>query len=142
MLFPPRSHNLKGQQLPQSQHKKFNLSKNERDTLQSLSKDNSIIFKESDKGGAMVLLNSSFYEQRMKTMLNDSETYKEIRNHNEESVMKKIEKFANKYSKSLTKKEIKYISKFQNKDSNIYGLPKSTNRVILKRQLMNNVKNS
>lgn len=38
--------------------------------------------------------------------------------------MKKIKTFTKKYTRSLTKDEVKYSSGFEFKSSNIYGLPK------------------
>ena len=115
---------LKTYKLTPQKQQKSNLSKGEQLALQSLANDSSIIIKESDKGGTMVVLDKEFYKDKIETMLNDSETYKRIDNHKEENIMKKVEKFTNKYSRILTQKERSYISKFPNKDSNLYGLPK------------------
>ena len=101
-----------------------NLSKSELDALRDLQNDKSIIIKEADKGGAFVIMDAIYYKQKIEDMLNDERTYKRISNEKEHDAKKILEKFTKKYDKSLTKDEQKYISNFDMRTSNLYGLPK------------------
>lgn len=109
---------------PPSKHK-TNISNNEWKAIHSLNSNNNLIIKEADKGGAFVVLNSDFYKQKILQTLSDTNTYKQLPStHSDISVMNKVTKFTQKYNNRLTKKEIKYLTDFQYKSSQIYGLPK------------------
>lgn len=101
-----------------------NMSKDEWQALKELTNDTSIVIKEADKGGAFVVMDSTFYKTKITDMLNDKNTYQGIPIDREMDAKKKLEKFVKKYSKILTKDEQKYICDFDMKTSNIYGLPK------------------
>ena len=101
-----------------------NLSRNERQALRDLTDDPSIIIKEADKGGAFVIMDTTFYKTKMDKMLSNESTYKKLPQSKEGDAKKVIEKFVKKYSRSLTEEEQKYIAAFDMNISNIYGLPK------------------
>ena len=101
-----------------------NLSTDEWRALKELKEDKDIIIKEADKGGAFVIMDHEFYKDRITSMLNNGDTYKRVGRDKEEETKRKLDKFIKKYSKSLTKEEQKYITDFDMKTSNIYGLPK------------------
>lgn len=42
---------------------KKNLKKEERESLENLANDKSVIIEEAEKGGAMVIMNTEFYEK-------------------------------------------------------------------------------
>lgn len=104
-----------------SQH---NTSREEWQALQQLKNDPGIIIKEADKGGAFVIMDTTFYQEHIMKLLNDETTYEKIHQDREHEAKKKLEKFVKKYDKILTKEEQKFISDFDMKTSNIYGLPK------------------
>ena len=101
-----------------------NLSKDERQALQELQQNTDIIIKEADKGGAICIMNKSFYSSKMKQMLLDRDTYSEIESNNSKQILLEIKELSKKYSKCLFKEEEEYITKFEMKTSNLYGLPK------------------
>ena len=72
----------------------------------------------------MIVMDSHFYETKMNEMLADTVTYKKLKNHTDDNTMKKLENLVRKYKTQLTDKECKYLTKFENKDSYIYILPK------------------
>ena len=60
--------------IPQNSSKKsrsLNLTKNERKALDSLANDMSIVIKEADKGGGIVIMNKDFYKTKFLEMLDD-----------------------------------------------------------------------
>ena len=57
-------------------------------------------------------------------MLNDSSTYKEVQTDQISKVMNKIKALISKHGNNLTDKEIDYLTNFEMKCSNMYGLPK------------------
>ena len=102
-----------------------NLQKNEWLAIQLLRNDDSITIKVADKGNCWVIMDSDDYKKSVQNLLLDGVTYKRMSNdHTDYSIMKKIENFAIKYSKMLTKQETKYLTDFSYKSSQFYGLPK------------------
>ena len=57
-------------------------------------------------------------------MLNDRNNYKQIDENNDTNIVSKIKTLCQKYHNILTKHEIEYLTKFDVKTSNYYGLPK------------------
>ena len=115
---------LAKQPLEGNDNTKYNLTAEEQNALRQLKEDNDIIIKEADKGGAFVIMDTKYYQEQMDKMLGNTDTYKQLSHYKENDVKKKLEKFVKKYSKCLTSSEQKYISSFDMKTSNIYGLPK------------------
>ena len=111
---------------------KDNLTREERSALMELKKNDKIIIKEADKGGAICIMNKDFYASKITEMLNDPQTYKETSNPTAQQTLLKIKKLANKYSDCLKPEESDYITKFHMKESNLYGLPKIHKSKIIK----------
>ena len=59
--------------------KKQNITKAEREAIKNLSKDNSITIKPADKGGAVVILNTSEYVAEAERQLRDTNTYQSMK---------------------------------------------------------------
>ena len=55
---------------------KSNISKNEWEAIKSLKENDSIIIKEADKGGAVVVMNKTHYYNIVVKILRGEETYK------------------------------------------------------------------
>ena len=55
---------------------KSNISKNEWEAIKSLKENDSIVIKEADKGGAVVVMNKTHYYNIVVKILQDEETYK------------------------------------------------------------------
>ena len=53
----------------------FNITRNERNALENLTKDTSIVIKEADKGGGIVIMNKEFYKRKILEMLGDKSFY-------------------------------------------------------------------
>lgn len=95
---------------------KNNLSSNERKALDSLTKDTSIVIKEADKGSGIVIMNSYYYEEKIKEMLNDKTFYKKTNEQCTKATFQKIRKTIST-GKDLTRKEIEYLINFDCKTS-------------------------
>lgn len=100
-----------------------NLNKREKIALKRLRSRKSIIIKEADKGSGVVIMDKSFYKQKISEMLNDS-TYNQIDNSLDKKTMTKIKHLIGNTDSTLTEKEIEYLTKFEMKTSQFYGLPK------------------
>ena len=61
-------------------YSKPNISKNEQNALKDLRNDRSIIIKEADKGGGVItcIMDRDFYEDKISTMLQDTDFYLRI----------------------------------------------------------------
>ncbi|OOY45291.1 hypothetical protein, partial [Solemya velum gill symbiont] len=101
-----------------------NLSKGERTAMNLISSDSSIIIKQADKGGAIVIMDSDYYKQKVEELLLDEEYYREIPENIDPDTMKKIQKLVSKHSMCITPKERNYLLQFEVKESNFYGIPK------------------
>lgn len=104
--------------------KRSNLTKEEHNALQELRGDSEILIFEADKGGAVVVMDRTYYADKILEMLNDSRTYEEITANKDKNVMKLIKELAGSHSHSLTEKVVNYLCHFDFKTSGFYGLPK------------------
>ena len=112
--------------------KSFNISRNEGQAIDNLSKDTSIVIKEADKGGGIVIMNKEFYKRKRLQMLEDNSFYKQINNQALKDTMNKIKKVM-RLAPEITLHEQNYLLDFECKSSMFYGLPK-----IHKSKLINN----
>lgn len=104
--------------------KKSNLRSSEREALNKLRSDKSVIIKNADKGGAVVIMNTAFYQRKITEMLNDESTYIKVDANRDIQTWNEYRKFIKKYEKCFTKSEIKYLTEFEWRSSQLYGLPK------------------
>lgn len=102
---------------------KHNITLDQRNAIKSLSQDNSIVIKEADKGGGIVIMNADFYKGKILEILTDDNYYQSVQDSNTREIFSKINKLI-KNHKNLTKKEIDFLLKFDSKTSTFYGLPK------------------
>ena len=86
--------------------------------------DESIIIKESDKGGATVIMDKIFYQNEIEKLLSNQDYYTKLEKSPHKDIMKNYTKYLQKYEGTLTQKEFEYLSNFEKKESNFYGLPK------------------
>jgi ribosomal protein S27E len=100
-----------------------NITPEQRNALSSLSKDKSIVIKEADKGGGIVIMNTNFYKNKIVEMLQNNEFYSENPRASMQNVFNKIKKLVKENDKML-KQEIDYVLNFYSKTSVFYGLPK------------------
>lgn len=101
-----------------------NLKKNQYRSMNSLKHNTNIIIKEADKGSALVLMNRDYYQNCILNLLNDTTTYIEVSENKDHAVINKIKRLSIKFNNVLTKKEKDYITNFDYKTSQFYGLPK------------------
>ena len=103
---------------------KYNISLAEKNAIKSLANDQSIIIKEADKGGAVVIMDREHYKEKVENMLSDKKYYEKLDTDPQKTDRIKYNKFIKNYKDNLTQKEIDYLSNFDRKPSNFYGLPK------------------
>lgn len=94
------------------------------EAINKLKENSSIIIKEADKGAAVVIMDTEYYKEKVHELILDENTYEKLEEDMDKQVMKRIFLLMSKYSSELTENEIKYITKFEYKGSNFYGLPK------------------
>ena len=100
------------------------MRKDEWQALLELKEDTNLVIKECDKGGTCVIMDKQFYCEKMEELLKDETTYKEIGENIDATVHRKIKALTDKHSSELTSKEIDYLTNFEYRTSNMYGLPK------------------
>ena len=103
-----------------------NISKSESIALNKLKNDDSIVIKEADKGGSVIIMDRDYYINKIESMLNNKTVFTKHPDNCDNKNMAKVKKFANdkKYKNILTPDEKSYISNFEFKTANYYGLPK------------------
>ena len=104
--------------------KRCNSTKGEQNALQELRGDSQILTFEADKGGAVVVMDRTYYAGKILEMLNDSQTYDEITANKDKNVMKLTKELAGNHSHNLTEKEVNYLCHFDFRTSGFYDLPK------------------
>ncbi|XP_061190029.1 uncharacterized protein LOC133197859 [Saccostrea echinata] len=111
-----------------------NLRKEEEKAVQSLTNDSSIVIKEADKGGAVVVMNAEFYKTKILQMLINSEFYDEISENSDKKTMRKIKNLIKNHNTTsfLTAKEEDFLTNFDFRESAFYGLPKIHKSKIIK----------
>ena len=107
-----------------NRNKKKNISKKEEDALARIKQDKSIILKEADKGGAIVIMDTDYYREKVLEQLNDEEYYCQEQENSDKKVRSKIKSLVDRNARNLTEKEADYLCNFEIKQSNFYGLPK------------------
>ena len=112
--------------MEQKQEKaKDTLNKAQWNGISSLKKDKTLVIKESDQGGAcVVMMDESFYHGKILEMLNRREPYIELDKNIDAGILRKICRGIEKYKEQLTPKETEYLTKFDHKICQFYGLPK------------------
>lgn len=113
---------------PLCTHKcKQNLHKGEKGALQRLKNDNSIILKETNKGGGDSNHGHRLLQRKkILEILTDQAYYKEESKHPDKTTLDKIRILINEYQDSFTDNKKNYLCTSIIKESNFYGLLKIT----------------
>ena len=80
------------------------------------------MIKETDKSGAVLIINTKHYIKMVIVHLNNNTTYKMVELTCDAKLMKRIAKVLEKYKDNFTKKEKEYLISSSYKASNFYGL--------------------
>ena len=110
-----------------AKHKtKQNLTNAERAALLELKENEDIVIKEADKGGVLVLMEKSFYRDKMimQDHLTDETTYQEVPVDSDAKTFKKMKKLIERHKSSLTTNELNYVLHEDWKSSEFYARPK------------------
>ena len=65
---------------------KHNTALEQRNAIHSLASNNSIVIKEADKGGGIVILHTVFYKRKELEMLTDESHYQPIPNNSKQNL--------------------------------------------------------
>ena len=103
---------------------KWNITHLERQAIESLRKCEDIVIKEADKGSTVVIMDRSYYVEMTDLLLGNTSNYELVDPDCDAKLMKAIEKIISKNATMLTDGEIKFLTKFEYKTSNLYCLPK------------------
>ncbi|XP_065684436.1 uncharacterized protein LOC136096846 [Hydra vulgaris] len=104
-----------------------NISNNARKILLGLTKDHNIIFKQTDKGGGICILDTKDYESKVLEMLNDNTTYKLLTNNPMARIINEVHDLINyMFRKESIDKTVREMLKPNNpcRKPLFYGLPK------------------
>ena len=102
---------------------KSNISKNEWEAIKSLKENDSIVIKEADKSGVVVVMNKTHYCSMVVKILQDKVTYNKTNEYCNKKVFKDLEKLVAKFNNCLLKEEQDFLTKFSFSTSDFYGLP-------------------
>ena len=101
-----------------------NITAIERQAITTLNRNKDIIIRSVDKGGAIVVMDTSYYVRKVEESLENTLTYNKVKDYDPTSTMKIVVKFCDKFKHLLTADERLYLQKFDYKTSNFYGNPK------------------
>ena len=110
--------------LEHSKNVKSNLTNRERNAMESLKSDKSLIIKEADKGGAVVCIDSDYYRDKLLDMLSEEEFYEQTERDADNYTRKLIRELVDLYGGGLHCEEQDYLTNFDHITSNFYGLTK------------------
>ena len=112
---------LKNAKVPKS-----NLCAEEKNALQTLRQEKSIKILAADKGRATVVMDTSNYEDKMKAMLADRDTYTKLKSDPTKKFKQELIKMLNKLEKEkkITKQQYWYLYPTLEKVPRMYGSPK------------------
>ena len=83
-----------------------------------------IVIMSADKGGAVVILEADHYKRMVEEVFHDPQYFEESDGNQMKTTMNKIAALCRKYSSNLTKEEVTYLTRFDYREANFYGLPK------------------
>lgn len=113
---------------------KSNLTKVEEQVMKSLSDYCTIRHvNEADKGGAVVIMDANYYDNKITQMLSNGEFYKKIPENHNRRTMQKVKNLLllHKDTSSVTNKETLFLTDFEYRDSVFYGILKIHNSKII-----------
>lgn len=108
-----------------TRRKKNNLCKEEWVALNQLKNNDQLIIKEADKGRSIVVMSTTYYKSRMETMLSDEMTYTKIQEKQDKIIINNLKTLLQSTDANLLQAEIKYLTDFEYRTSQFYGLPKT-----------------
>lgn len=108
----------------------------------SLASDKNIVIKEADKGGAVVIMDTVYYQQKIMNMLSNTEFYTEISENQDKAILQHIKKLLLKHSSTLTDKEKEFVTEFEYKKVPSMGYQKFTNQKQSKKLYKNRILNT
>ena len=103
---------------------KSNISRNERKALHELRRNKDIVIKQTDKGGAVVIMDGQYYSEKVTEILKNEEICFSLTENIDDKVTQKVKNLTQLYDTKLTEKGIRYLADFDYRTSNFYGLPK------------------
>ena len=112
-----------------------NLSATQREGLKSIQNSKSILYFNSDKGSAPVLLDRAYYKDKILEKLS-SHNFIELNRNMDYFVHLKLKVLVKHFKAFLTKNERNAIINFDYSSTNIYGLPKIHKSTLIKQSLL------
>lgn len=89
-----------------------------------MANDPDIVIKEADKGGAVVIMDCSHYIKMIEYQLNDTQYYEYLDTDPNHKDKLNYRKLIDRFQTCFTHKEYDYLTNFEVKQRNFYGLPK------------------
>lgn len=118
-----------------------NLTKFEISALNKLRDNRDITIKPADKGGGICVLDTSDYETKICTMLNDTSVYTPVSHSDHMTVKDNADRLltALYYDGFITEKQLRYLTDFSPRCPIFYGLPKVHKRNIPLRPIVSQI---
>ena len=118
-------------------HIHSNFNKLENQALKDLRQNDQIIIKEADKGQVIILMDKSYNKDNILEILSEGNAYEEIHRNVDKTALTKIRNLIEGCSANLTKKEGDYLTTFEYKTTQLYGLPKVLKLLAIKNAIIN-----
>ena len=103
-----------------------NVTAGERNAINSLKNNPDIVITAVDKGSSVVIMNRCDYINCIDNVLHDASTYKKLPKNRDKKILKQVKDFTTKFSQcfDINGKEVEYLTEFDIKSANFYGLIK------------------
>ena len=103
-----------------------NLESDERNALRELQNEHNITIKEADKGGAIVIMDKDFYDEKLVLAdhLLHEDTYVKVEDDADKKTMKDLIKLVDEHSECLTTAEMEFVKDPNWRSSEFYIRPK------------------
>ena len=103
-----------------------NISKEEREAIRSLAKDDSVVILPADKGRTTVILDKQDYQNKVNTLLNDTNTYEKLTSDPTRSIKNKLIQILRDWRRKGKISDFLYSQLYPTAENipKFYGLPK------------------
>ena len=103
-----------------------NITSEERQALKNLRGNKNIVIKKADKGGNIIIMNTSYYVEKVNECLDNEDIYEKCKSKSIKTSMNKVKQFVKNNEKyfDVNNFESNYITNFDYNAPAFYGLPK------------------
>jgi hypothetical protein len=105
--------------------------------LKDLVDGHEIVIMPADKGGAVMVLDADHDKKMVEDVFNDPDYFESTTGNHMTEIIRKILSLCRKHKSCLTPDKVAFLTKFDSKEANFYGLPKAHKSILIKYAIEN-----